>query len=410
MVQFAGAFEQAPQRPAPVLGLASIARMAANGVDLTPLKQELSQKLLKDQAQADAWLDLSIIERLSGNSEAANLFQSMALSNGRRFSPSPVPANGNPIRLLALAAPGDFMSNTPLEFLVEGRDVALETLYLAADEDFPAILPDHDILFVAVAEMDANQAILAKIEQATQSWPRSPINRARNIAQLTRDGAWSLLNDAPGVLFPPNVRVDRERLLAMATGEASLSFPGDYPIIVRPVGSHAGEGLSKIDDARDLVQFVGDQSASEFYIAPFVDYRNDDGLFRKYRIVVIDGIPYAVHMAISKNWMIHYLNADMFGNDANRAEEARFMADFDKEFAVRHAAAIAEVHRRTGLDYVLLDCSETRDGKLLIFEAGTAMIVHTLDPEAVFPYKRPQMEKAFDAFERMLRRKAQLAG
>jgi hypothetical protein len=111
-------------------------------------------------------------------------------------------------------------------------------------------------------------------------------------------------------------------------------------------------------------------------------------------------------MAISRDWMIHYLNADMFDNEANRAEEARFMASFDEQFATRHADALAEVHRRTDLDYVLLDCSETRDGKLLIFEVGTAMIVHMLDPAAVFPYKPPQMEKIFEAFERMLRRKA----
>ena len=48
---------------------------------------------------------------------------------------------------------------------------------------------------------------------------------------------------------------------------------------------------------------------------------------------------------------------------------------------------------------------ETRDGKLLVFESGTNMVVHCMDPQELFPYKRPQMEKVFDAFETMLKQK-----
>lgn len=401
MVRFVGGLENEPECAAPILGLATIARMAANGVDLTPLKTELMQQTAG--GDAGALFDLSIIERLSGNSESADALQAAALQRGRRFrSPSP-PNAVDPLRVLALAAPGDFMSNTPLEFLFDGREVALETLYLSPEEDFPASLPEHDVAFVAVAEMDANQTILGKIDDAMRLSAHGIVNQPSLIARLTRDGAWSLLHDAPGVSFPANMRVDRARLAAMGKGEA----PVLYPIIARPVGSHAGDGLRKIESGEEISAFLAEQSAAaQFYVAPFVDYRSGDGLFRKYRIVLIEGVPYAVHMAISKNWMVHYLNADMFDNEANRAEEAHFMANFDAEFATRHAGAFAEVHRRTGLDYLLLDCSKTRDGALLIFEVGTAMVIHTLDPDAIFPYKRPQMEKIFDSFETMLRRKA----
>jgi hypothetical protein len=36
------------------------------------------------------------------------------------------------------------------------------------------------------------------------------------------------------------------------------------------------------------------------------------------------------------------------------------------------------------------------------------MIVHDMDPPDLFPYKKPQMRKVFDAFEAMLRRRAGL--
>ena len=62
---------------------------------------------------------------------------------------------------------------------------------------------------------------------------------------------------------------------------------------------------------------------------------------------------------------------------------------------------------RVGLDYFGIDCGETPEGELLIFEADVAMIVHAMDPPDLFPYKRPQMRKVFDAFRAMLARVAE---
>ena len=79
------------------------------------------------------------------------------------------------------------------------------------------------------------------------------------------------------------------------------------------------------------------------------------------------------------------------------------MEGFDKDFGGRHAAAFAALHQRLGLDYFAIDCAETPDGGLLIFEADVAMIVHDLDPAGLYPYKKTQMRAVFDAFEVLLR-------
>jgi hypothetical protein len=104
--------------------------------------------------------------------------------------------------------------------------------------------------------------------------------------------------------------------------------------------------------------------------------------------------------------MVHYLNAGMAESEAKRAEEAEAMATFDTGFAVRHAAAFAALNERLGLDYFAIDCAETADGKLLVFEADVSMIIHDLDPEALYPYKKPQMKAVFAAFEGLLRERA----
>jgi hypothetical protein len=90
---------------------------------------------------------------------------------------------------------------------------------------------------------------------------------------------------------------------------------------------------------------------------------------------------------------------------ANRMEEAAFMRDFDAGFAARHGAALAGIHARLDLDYVIIDCAQTPSGALLVFEADNTAIVHNMDPVNVYPYKPSQMQKIFKAVQAMLYRK-----
>jgi len=114
-------------------------------------------------------------------------------------------------------------------------------------------------------------------------------------------------------------------------------------------------------------------------------------------------------MALTDQWRIWYLNAGMRENADKRAAEAAFMATFDEVFVARHAPALSALVERIGLDYYAIDCAETPDGKLLVFEADIAMIVHDMDDGRIYPYKPPQMRKVFEAFRAMLYRAAKPA-
>lgn len=392
---------------APIIGLATLMRKMFAGEDIEPIRRDLLKRIARNPDDGGALFDLSTIELLCGNREIGLSLQTLALQRQRLYRP--IAAAHGSARLLALSAPGDFMANTPVEFLLENSDIALDLLFLSENESFPGQLPEHDVAFVAVAESDANRKLLAGIARASRSLSRPLINAAENIERLTRDGAHALLRDTPGVTYPCNLRVARATLDEVAQSPEALEklLPGlSYPIIIRPLNSHAGAELNKIEAATELVDYLEGRAASVFYVAPFVNYASKDRLFRKMRIVLIEGEAYPVHMAVSKNWMVHYLNADMFDSATHRAEEARFMRDFDADFAYRHARALEGVYERARLDYLLIDCAQTQDGRLLIFEVGTAMIVHNLDPVGVFPYKAERMEKIFKAFARMLQRRA----
>ena len=136
---------------------------------------------------------------------------------------------------------------------------------------------------------------------------------------------------------------------------------------------------------------------AEFFVSRFIDYSGKDGLFRKYRVALIDGGAFACHMGVSSHWMVHYLNAGMYEDAQKRGEEAHFMETFD-DFSQRHRQALKAIYERTKLDYLCIDCAETLDGELLIFEVDHCMVVHAMDLEDLFPYKQVHMQKVKTAF------------
>ena len=391
-----------------LLGNARLMKMAFDGRDLAPLGADLLNRVAADPGDADALMDLSAIAQLTGDRENGMVFQQLALELRQHFH-MPAPSGRQAIRLLALMGTGDFMANTPLDFLLEGSDVALDMVYVGPGLPFPPALPEHDVLFVAVGESEENQPLLHQLAEFLKSMPGPVLNRPEGVAGLSRDGVCEALAGIPGLIMPPSVRIARSELADIAQGRRSaaqwLGDPG-LPMIVRPVDSHAGRGLERIGEAGELNAYLNEYGQDDFFISPFVDYRGADGLFRKARVAVIDGRPFAAHMAVSDHWMIHYLNAGMAESAAKREEEAAFMAGFDQGFAARHAEALDAVTRKLGLDYYALDCAETADGRLLIFEADSSMVVHSMDPEDLFPYKKPQMRKVFAAFRDLLAKAA----
>ena len=96
------------------------------------------------------------------------------------------------------------------------------------------------------------------------------------------------------------------------------------------------------------------------------------------------------------------MNAGMDQTEWKRAEEAEFMLDFDKGFGRRFRRRLAAIAERVQLDYFGIDCAIDRQGNLVIFEADNAMIVHDMDPDDLYPYKRPAITKLFRAFEQLL--------
>jgi hypothetical protein len=390
------------------IGFARLTTMAFGGTDLRPLRDQLMSKVAAATAGAGEGLDLSLIAQLLGDKPTGMAMQAEVLAFHQLFR-SPCAVEKPELRVLALAAAMDMGGNTPIEFLLEDSPIELLTLYVVDGVELPVPLPDHDVAIVIASDSDQCREALRKIDHLAPRWPRPLLNPPRLVGNLDRDKLHHLLSGIEGLDIPVTASATRSQLSELAQPDARPATGVEFPIIVRPLGSHAGAGLARIGDRAALDRYLAERPEPEFFVSRFVDYAGDDGLFRKCRIVFIDGLPYACHMAIADRWDIWFLNAGMSASAAKRREEEAFMRNFDVGFTRRHQAALAGLAKRIGLDYFTVDCAETKSGSLLIFEADNTAIVHDMDSPEVFPYKLPQMRKVFDAFAAMLERHARQA-
>ena len=387
------------------IGLAPFLRASIAGKDLRQSTNQMLQRLAEDSSNPQLLMNLSIAAQCLNQSELGLEFQKEALAIQQTYI---LPASMQParIRLLILVAQGSIQSNTPLECLLEKSDVDLIFHYVHEGDNMLASVPAHDLLFVGVSDSDGNRSLLDALAKQLKNWSKPVLNAPQYLPLTGRDTASHLLQGIPNLVSPVTYRVTRAQLDALACGEvtlAELAQGFDFPIIVRPVGSQAGLHLQKAEKSEDVGAYLCNIPDTEFFIAPFIDYSDAQGQFRKIRLALIDGEPFVCHMAVSSNWMIHYVNAGMYEEDWKRREEAKFMNDF-QDFVQKHKAALAAISQRMKLEYLVMDCAQTRAGELLMFEIDHGGVVHAMDVESVFPYKNVHINKAQQAFRALLRR------
>jgi hypothetical protein len=151
-----------------------------------------------------------------------------------------------------------------------------------------------------------------------------------------------------------------------------------------------------------LAQLPGD----ELTVLSYLDARGPDGKARKYRVMMIGGRLYPLHFAISSHWKIHYFTADMADRPEHRAEDAEFLENMPSVLGPRGMSALSEIQSRLGLDYAGIDFGLGPNGDILLFEANATMVVNPPEPDAKWSYRRPAVERIYNAVRQMLMARA----
>lgn len=386
-------------------GLAPFLRMSLSGADLRSHGQSLLVQANQDQDNALLWMNLATVFFCLKMRDMGLAIQAQALSLQRLFVR---PANCKPpkFRLLMIMTPGDLSENTPIDCLLENSAVELLYYYATVEQALPSPLPAHDAVMIGLSDSQTNRALLLAVQASLLDHAKPVINPPHLLPNVNRDQLSELLQGITGLDIPRTHRLTRSqvmtrlRLPRLIDNTDKDALP-DLPLIIRPVGSQAGNNLARIQSSHELADYLSTVDSAQFFVSRFVDYSSADGQFRKYRIAMLRGQPFICHMAISSDWMVHYVNAGMYASAEKRAEEGLFMQNFS-DFATRHQAALSAIYTRLQLDYLCIDCAETRDGALLIFEIDHIMAVHAMDSPSLFPFKAAEIAKLQHAFEQYL--------
>ena len=257
-------------------------------------------------------------------------------------------------------------------------------------------LPPYAVVLNAIGEPDAATASAEAVGDFLKTNRRPVLNRPERVQATARDRLGAALAGLADVVMPITLRA----LAADATAERLLPVMRahglDFPVLLRPTGTHGGEGMVLAQGRGDLPAAA---PAGDRFVTGFHDYRSADGFYRKYRMIFVDRRPHAYHLAISPHWMVHHQTAEMAQDPARQAEELAFLHDPAAAIGGRALAAVAAIGARLDLDYGGIDFALTAGGEVLVFEANATMLTHLEPLNSPFIAKNVFVQPIIDAFQ-----------
>jgi tetratricopeptide (TPR) repeat protein len=339
-----------------------------------------------------------------GQEEAAAEHQHQRLGQrDRRATELPYRGEAEPVSLLLLTS--GRRGDVPIRHLLDDKIfrtfVVLPNVY---DPDAP--LPEHQVVFNAIGDADlCKQALDRAVTLMDRTFARV-INAPEAVLQTGRAANARRLAGVPGVVAPRIANFSRDALAGAEAGEVLARRGFEFPLLLRASGFHNGRHFLLLENAPQLPAALAGLPGEEFTVIQYLDARGADGLYRKYRVMMIGGRLYPLHLAISAGWKIHYVTADMTENASHREEESRFLEDMPGVLGSRAMAALAEIQNVLGLDYAGIDFGLSAGGHVLLFEANATMTVLPPERDRRWDYRRAAVQRIEEAVRNMLVQRA----
>ena len=308
-----------------------------------------------------------------------------------RIVTSYIGAQGSATILLLVSAFGGNVDTRP--FVVEANRNVVKVVaeYLDQVES----IPPYDIVFNAVGDADRCAAALAKIATRFAGETRRVCNQPARVAATTRIANARRFAEISGVRTALTVTYSRAALLENTGLIHADGFT--YPLLVRAPGYHTGQHFVRVNEAEHLAGALKTLPSDDVLVIELLDLRDDDGLFRKYRMMTIGGKLYPVHLAISDQWKVHYLTSLMDLRSDLRAEEAAFLCAPDVAIGGNAMRSLELLAQSLALDYGGIDFGIDAEGRVVVFEANATMIIANPKSDGKYFYRRAALRTAQDA-------------
>ena len=385
---YAEAVRHHPDNPIGRINLAN-ALLAADDLDGARTHYEAALALSPDHP--DAHQGLANLLQQVGDWDAAEAHRQLSYRS-RAVTVLPYRGEGPPCRVLLLVS--GVGGNVPTRFVLDEHLFAVTVLVVEAFTQGKP-LPPHDVVFNAVGDADICGQALNAAEAVLKATAAPVINPPARVRGTGRANNARTLAGLKGVRAPRVLTVSRAEV-----SEAAAVF--GYPLLIRSPGYHTGRYFQAVEEPAALEAVLGETPGEELLLIERLDASDGQGRSRKYRVMMIGGVLFPLHLAVSRHWKVHYFTADMAEQPKHRAEEMAFLADMPGVLGPVAMAALGQICAALGLDYAGIDFGLGRDGELLLFEANATMVVNPPGPEAIWDYRREPVSRILETAQAMV--------
>jgi len=267
------------------------------------------------------------------------------------------------------------------------------TLDTRGDQELPKKI--MHAVFNQISDADTHKIALRKADDFYKAVSGNVpfFNIPSNVMKTTRDNIYRSLQGINKLHVPKTVKLQPKSPSDIYEVIEKKDFK--FPVIFRQAGDHGGISTIKVDDETEQF-YAFPLDGRDYYLTQFVDYK-EDGIYAKYRLVVVDGEVFLRHAIFGKYWMVHA------GNQLGEKESKRYKESvakrFYREIKPLIQPVITEIYDRLGLDYFGIDCHIDDEMNLLVFEINANMNIFTISENSVF---KKHTEKARQALIKIL--------
>jgi len=384
-----------PEQP---LAHVNLANLLLYKDDLPEARKHYETALRLDPGNVAAHQGLSALFLETGDEDSMLHHRELGF-RGQPVKTLPYRGDAEPVPLLLLVS--SMRGDIPWRRLIDDRVFLVTTL--APSFYSPAMtLPPHRLVFNVIGDTDSCQADLEAAQVLLRHATGPVINPPAAVLATGRMANAERLRALPGVVTPRIALLPRA-MLAGAGAVAALASHGlGFPLLLRRPGFHTGKHFVHVGGPDALASAVAAMPGNELMAIEYLNAYGSDGCARKYRVMMIDGRLYPLHLAISEHWKVHYFTAAMADHPAHQAEEAAFLRTMPKVLGETAMMALRSIQAALGLDFGGVDFGIDAAGNVLLFEANPTMLVNPPDTDAQWDYRRTAAEDALNAARRML--------
>ncbi len=220
----------------------------------------------------------------------------------------------------------------------------------------------------ACADADEYRSGLEMLAKATAGTRLPVFNRPEVVLETARDKIVEKVKGIDHLIVPHCIKFEPK--LPKDFQEAFERGGFEYPVLVRPAASQTGRGLIKVDGPDDWDKiYTIDWAGRALYMTQFVDRRDEDGRFTKFRVAYINKQPFFRSAYTRDEQIVHGVPR----TPKSIRQEIASIERLRKNETLQ--TIVTELGNRIRLNFWGVDLGYSADGDFVFFEETASMSI-----------------------------------